>query len=71
MLVGINFIRSLVVKHRKHTVYSDMVWWSMDLKLRLHSPIEESLMERVCQYFKDRTEDMDDYYPHLQEMKTI
>jgi hypothetical protein len=44
----------------------------MDLKIRLHSPLEESLMERVCQYFKDRTEDMDDdYYPHLHEMKAI
>jgi hypothetical protein len=27
MLVGINFIRSLVVKHRKHTIYSDGSTW--------------------------------------------
>jgi len=31
--------------------------------LSLHSPFEKSLMERVNQYFKDRTESFDDYYP--------
>ena len=29
----------------------------------LHSSFEKSLMERVNQYFKDRTEGFDDYYP--------
>ena len=29
----------------------------------LHSPLEKSLIERVMQYFKDRTECFDDYYP--------
>ena len=29
----------------------------------LHSPLEKSLVERVMQYFKDRTECFDDYYP--------
>jgi putative transposase len=33
------------------------------LKHYLHSSIEESLIERVNQYFKDRTESFDDYYP--------
>ncbi|HET8792332.1 MAG TPA: hypothetical protein VFM31_00950, partial [Nitrososphaeraceae archaeon] len=33
------------------------------LKHYLHSPIEKSLMERVNQYFKDRTESFDDYFP--------
>ncbi len=27
------------------------------------SPFQKSLMERVNQYFKDRTESFDDYYP--------
>jgi putative transposase len=35
----------------------------LHLKHRLHSPLEKSLMERVNQYFKDRTEGFDDYYP--------
>jgi putative transposase len=33
----------------------------------LHSSFEKSLMERVNQYFKDRTEGFDDYY-HVLEM---
>ncbi len=35
----------------------------LKLKHYLHSSIEKSLMERVNQYFKDRTELFDDYYP--------
>ena len=35
----------------------------LHLKHRLHSPLEKSLIERVMQYFKDRTECFDDYYP--------
>ena len=33
------------------------------LKHYLHSPLEKSLIERVIQYFKDRVESFDDYYP--------
>ena len=35
----------------------------LHLKHRLYSPLEKCLMERVNQYFKDRTEGFDDYYP--------
>src|SRR5829696_7647764 len=35
----------------------------LKLKHYLHSSIEKSLMERVNQYFKDRIESFDDYYP--------
>jgi len=35
----------------------------IELKHYLHSSFERSLMERVNQYFKDRTEGFDDYYP--------
>jgi len=35
--------------------------------LSLHSPFEKSLMERVNQYFKDRTENFDDYYACIQK----
>ena len=37
------------------------------LKHYLHSPLEKSLMERVNQYFKDRIESFDDYYPCMQQ----
>ena len=35
----------------------------LGLKHYLQSSIEKSLMERVNQYFKDRIESFDDYYP--------
>ena len=37
----------------------------LHLKHRLNSPLEKSLIERVMQYFKDRTKSFgfDDYYP--------
>jgi putative transposase len=69
MLVAENFIRSLVSKYGRHTVYTDGGTWYPEackilrLKHYLHSSIEKSLMERVNQYFKDRTELFDDYYP--------
>ncbi|HET7643230.1 MAG TPA: DDE-type integrase/transposase/recombinase, partial [Nitrososphaeraceae archaeon] len=69
MFVAENFIRSLVKKYGRHTVYTDGGTWYpqacnfLHLKHRLHSPLEKSLIERVMQYFKDRTESFDDYYP--------
>jgi transposase-like protein len=69
MLVAEKFIHSLVEKYGKHTVYTDGGTWYDDeacniLKLKhyLHSSKEKSLMERINQYFKDRTESFDDYY---------
>jgi putative transposase len=70
MLVAENFIRSLVSRYEKHTVYTDDggTWYTqarnfLNLKHISHSPFEKSLIERVMQYFKDRTECFDDYYP--------
>ena len=69
MFVAENFIRSLVSNYGKHTVYTDGGTWYpqacnfLHLKHRLHSSLEKSLVERVIQYFKDRTESFDDYYP--------
>jgi putative transposase len=62
MFVAENFISSLVSTYGKHTVYTDGGTWYpqacnfLHLKHRLHSPLEKSLIERVMQYFKDRTE---------------
>ncbi|MDR4513027.1 MAG: DDE-type integrase/transposase/recombinase [Nitrososphaeraceae archaeon] len=73
MFVAENFIRSLVSKYGKHTVYSDGGTWYnqacnvIGLKHYLHSPIQKSLMERVNQYLKDRIESFDDYYPCRQQ----
>jgi len=68
MFVAENFLRSLVSKYGVHTVYTDGGTWYpqacnfLNIKHRLHSPFEKSLIERVMQYFKDRTECFDDYY---------
>jgi putative transposase len=73
MLVAENFIRSLVEKYGKHTVYTDGGTWYpqacniLGLKHYLHPPLEKSLIERVNQYFKDRIENFDDYYPCMQD----
>jgi putative transposase len=72
MLIAEKFISSLVDKYGKHTVYTDGGTWYdeacniLRLNHRLHSQLEKSLMERVNQYFKDRIECFDDYYPCMQ-----
>ena len=38
----------------------------MGLKTYLDSPLGENLRETVNHYFKDRTENFDDYYPEIQ-----
>ena len=79
MLVAEKFISSLIEKYRKHSVYTDGggTWYPeacrvLKLKHYLHSPLEKSLIERVMQYFKDRTESFDDdYYPCNSKRKEI
>ena len=69
MLVAKQFLQSLIIKYGKHSVYSDGGTWYpeackvLDVKHYIHTPLEKSLIERVIQYFKDRTESFDDYYP--------
>ena len=73
MLVAEKFIKSLVEKYGRHKVYTDGGTWYpqachfFHLKHMLHSPLEKSLIERMMQYFKDRTECFDDYYPCWQK----
>jgi putative transposase len=73
MLVTEKFIRSLVAKYGKHTVYTDGGTWYPEackilrLKHNLHSSFEKSMMERVNQYFKDRIEIFDHYYPCMKD----
>ncbi|HSF00441.1 MAG TPA: hypothetical protein VLA48_06050 [Nitrososphaeraceae archaeon] len=75
MIVAEKFIRSLVEKYGRHTVYTDGGTWYpqacnfLHLKHPLHSPLEKSLIERVMQYFNDRTECFDDYYPSVVKSK--
>jgi putative transposase len=40
---------------------------SLGLEHRLHSSYEKSLLERVVECLKDRTEGLDDYYPCRKE----
>jgi transposase-like protein len=67
-IVAEKFIRSLIEKYGKHTVYTDGGTWydetynMLRLKQYLYSPLEKSLMERINQYLKDRIESFDDYY---------
>ena len=62
MLVAEKFIRSLVENMENiQYILMDGTWYDeacnvLRLKHYLHSSIEKSLMERVNQYFKDRTE---------------
>jgi putative transposase len=75
MFVAENFIRSLVEKYGRHTVYTDggtwypQAWTLLHLKHRLHSLLEKSLIERVMQYFRDGTECFDIYYPCIAKKK--
>ena len=68
---------SLVEKYGKHTVYTDGGTWYHEacsiigLKHYLHSPLGKSLMERVNQYFTDRIESFDDYYPCMQKKRNV
>ena len=70
-MIGIHgpCIRLLVEKYGIHPVYTDGGTWYPEackineLKHYLHSPLEKSMIERLMQYFKDRTESFDDYYP--------
>jgi hypothetical protein len=56
-----------VEKYARHIVYSDDVNWYpeackvLKLKQFIHSLMEKRIIERVNQYFKDRTESLDNY----------
>jgi transposase-like protein len=74
MRVAEKFIRSLVSKYAKHTVYTDYggTWYDeacniIELKQYLHSPFQKSLMERVNYYLKDRIESFDKHYSCMQD----
>ena len=69
MLVAESFLRSLIKNYVKHTVYSDGRTWYpeaysyLNLKHRLYSPLEKSIIEITIEYFKNRTEHFNEYYP--------
>lgn len=67
MLMVESFLKSLIEIYGKHTVYYDGITWYLEacishLVHRLHSSYEKSVIERIVQYLKDRTEGSDDYY---------
>jgi putative transposase len=69
MLVARQFLQSLLVKYGKHSVYTDGSTWYpeackiLNVNHYIHTPLEKRLIERVMQYFKDRTESFNSYYP--------
>lgn len=66
MLIAENSL-DLRSKYGKHTVYTDGDIWYLEachllrLKHYSHSSLYKSLIERVYQYFKGRTENFDEY----------
>jgi hypothetical protein len=78
MFVAENFIRSLVDKYGRHIQFIQMVWYLvptqactfLHLKNIDYIHPEKSLIERIMQYYKDRTECFeDDYYPCTSKKK--
>ena len=77
MLIAEAFLKTLVKVYGKHPVYSDggtlypQACNFLGLVHRLHSPFEKSIIELVIEYFKDRTECFDDYYPCIKVPCTL
>ena len=71
--VAEKFIRSLVKKYGKHIVFTDGGTWYNEacnvirLKHYLHSRFWEKFDGKSQQYFNDRIESLDDYYPCIQK----
>jgi putative transposase len=73
LLIDGQFLESLIEKYDgKHSVYSDggSTWYPEACKVLkvkhyyIPSPVKKNLIAMVImQYFKDRTEEFDDYYP--------
>ncbi len=75
-IVAEQFLKQLVIKYGKHKVSSDGGTWYpsqackfLKLKHHIHSSFEKSVIERTVQYFKDRTESFDDYFPCTKKKK--
>jgi len=69
MLVAESFPENINQDLCKHIVYSDGGTWypqacsSLGLGHLLNLSFEKGFIERTIKYFKDRTENFDDYYP--------
>ena len=58
---SIQYVQIVVLGIHNHATF-------LHSKHRLHSSLENRIIERVMQYFKDRTESFDDYYyPCMQD----
>jgi putative transposase len=65
------FLSSIVKENSKDPVSTDgeRTWYPsqackfLNLEHYLHSAFEKSVIEMTIQYFKDRTESFDDYFP--------
>ncbi|MDN5868326.1 MAG: DDE-type integrase/transposase/recombinase [Candidatus Nitrosocosmicus sp.] len=68
MFVAERFMSNLIKGHGRHPVSTDggtgypQAYRFLALEHHIHSSFEKSIIERAIQYFKDRTEDFDDYF---------
>jgi putative transposase len=69
MFVAERFLYNITKDYGKHPVSTDGGTWYpqackfLKLQHHLHSAYEKSIIERMIQYIKDRTENFDDYFP--------
>ncbi len=69
MFVARRFLSGVVKIHGKHPLSTDGGTWYpqacrfLNLDNQIHSPYEKSIIKRMIQYIKDRTENFDDYFP--------
>ena len=69
MFVAERFILNLVKRYGEHPVSTDGGTWYpqacrfLRLRHHIHSRYEKSIIERMIQFIKDRTEHFDDYFP--------
>jgi putative transposase len=68
MLVAEQFLQNIIKKYGRHPVSSDGGTWYvpackfLKVKHHINSSYEKSIIERIIQYIKDRTENFDDYF---------
>ena len=69
MLIAERFLSSIAKEYRNHPVSTDGGTWYpqacrfLNLDHHIQSPYEKSIIERIMQHIKDRTESFDDYFP--------
>jgi putative transposase len=75
MLIAERFVSSLINKYGKHLISTECgTWYPQDckflkLKHHFHSSFEKSIIERIVQYIKDKTEGFDGFFSFKRKKK--